>query len=126
MMAARSTMSGVSLAVLLDGLVGAEQVPALEVQGLAADSRVVRDGDLFLASQGLQVHGLAFASQAVKQGAVAVLWEPTDDAFLIQQAAALQAVDQVLQERLSPDDVQRLPKEAPGAHPGLNDPARFH
>jgi len=82
MMAAESLHGGVALAELLQQLAGDQAVPELAVTGLADDSRRVQPGDLFLACRGLHVHGLVHAAQAVKHGAVAVLWEPTDDRSL--------------------------------------------
>jgi len=76
MMAAESMHAGVSLVDLLQGLVPGSLVPDLAVTGLADDSRRVQPGDLFLACQGLHVHALMHAMQAVERGAVAVLWEP--------------------------------------------------
>ncbi len=76
MMTARCTDTGVYLVDLLAGLAGGAVPADIAVQGLAADSRAVRSGDLFLACNGLQAHGLSFLSQAVAQGAVAVVYEP--------------------------------------------------
>jgi UDP-N-acetylmuramoyl-L-alanyl-D-glutamate--2,6-diaminopimelate ligase len=89
MMAARATVPAVSLERLLDGLAAAGPVPAVDVQGLATDSRLVRPGDLFLASRGLRVHGLAHAAEALERGAVAVVWQPTGDSGPQAIAAAL-------------------------------------
>ncbi len=75
MMAVQSPRSGLPLAHLLEGL--AEIEPAdIEIAGLATDSRLVKPGYLFLACQGLQTHGLVHIAQALRQGAVAVVWEP--------------------------------------------------
>jgi UDP-N-acetylmuramoyl-L-alanyl-D-glutamate--2,6-diaminopimelate ligase len=46
---------------------------AIEIAGLTADSRAVRDGYLFAAIPGTQVDGRAFIADAVKAGAAAVL-----------------------------------------------------
>lgn len=43
-----------------------------EVSGIAADSRAVRAGDLFLALRGTQSDGRRFIAEAVRRGAVAV------------------------------------------------------
>jgi UDP-N-acetylmuramoyl-L-alanyl-D-glutamate--2,6-diaminopimelate ligase len=76
MMAARTTAQGALLVELLAGLTN-DAIPAgITVQGLAEDSRDVQGGDLFLACNGLQVHGLAYLSQAIAQGAVAVAYDP--------------------------------------------------
>ncbi|MGD8842368.1 MAG: UDP-N-acetylmuramoyl-L-alanyl-D-glutamate--2,6-diaminopimelate ligase [Gammaproteobacteria bacterium] len=79
MMAAEAHDSGMPLCLLLEGLVSDRAgvaVPDLAVTGLASDSREVRPGDLFLACQGLRVHALTHAAQAVQRGAAAILWEP--------------------------------------------------
>jgi UDP-N-acetylmuramoyl-L-alanyl-D-glutamate--2,6-diaminopimelate ligase len=89
MMAAESVHDGVVLAELLQAFAGDQVVPDLAVSGLADDSRQVQPGALFLACRGLHVHGLAHAAQAVANGAVAVLWEPTGDRSLQAVADAL-------------------------------------
>jgi len=89
MMAAESHMPALSLAWLLDGLCTAAALPDIELTGLATDSRSVQPGDLFLAAQGLQAHGLSYVDQALKRGAAAVLWEPVEGAALQQLAESL-------------------------------------
>jgi len=89
MMAAESMMEGVALASLLEGLCGDCTVPDLVVSGLATDSRSVQPGDLFLAGQGLQVHGLEHVEQAVQRGAVAIAWEPVNEPGIDSMAAGL-------------------------------------
>jgi UDP-N-acetylmuramoyl-L-alanyl-D-glutamate--2,6-diaminopimelate ligase len=89
MMAAQSQPSGVPVAQLLEGLIQGA-LPGVEVSGLATDSRLVRAGDLFLASKGLQVHGISHAAEAVRQGAVAVVWEPVADEVPGRQAEELE------------------------------------
>ena len=89
MMAAESTVKGVSLAWLLEGLCTDGTVPVMEVSGLATDSRLVCPGDLFLAGQGLRAHGLAYVDQAIRQGAVAVAWEPVADSTVSDWVAGL-------------------------------------
>ncbi len=89
MMAVESNLSGLSLAWLLEDLPVDGAVADVEIFGLAADSRSVRPGDLFLASKGLQVHGLSHAEQALQQGAIAVVWEPVEDPDIGDIAAAL-------------------------------------
>ncbi len=69
--------AGVSLRTLLSGFTeGSAVVPDLTVSGLQLDSRAVQAGDLFVALQGHQAHGLTYAPQAVKSGAVAIIYEP--------------------------------------------------
>jgi UDP-N-acetylmuramoyl-L-alanyl-D-glutamate--2,6-diaminopimelate ligase len=51
----------------------AEDLEAVEIRGVAHDSRAVAPGDLFVARAGEKYDGAAFAAAAVAQGAVAVL-----------------------------------------------------
>jgi len=66
------------LTELLAG-VGTEPVAStrskVDITGLTADSRRVKPGDLYVAIPGTKVDGHAFAAEAVKSGAVAVLAE---------------------------------------------------
>jgi UDP-N-acetylmuramoyl-L-alanyl-D-glutamate--2,6-diaminopimelate ligase len=48
----------------------------LEIQGLAVDSRDVRDGFLFAALPGSRSHGAEFAPYALRRGARAILTDP--------------------------------------------------
>ncbi|HXF89266.1 MAG TPA: UDP-N-acetylmuramoyl-L-alanyl-D-glutamate--2,6-diaminopimelate ligase [Xanthobacteraceae bacterium] len=48
---------------------------ALQIRGLAADSRAVKPGDAFIAVPGSKADGLAFAADAVRAGAAAVVGE---------------------------------------------------
>jgi len=69
-------LPGRRLAELLEGIghvpAGADRI----VTGLAADSRRVEPGDLFLARAGRRTHGLAHLDEALARGAAAVVWEP--------------------------------------------------
>jgi len=89
MMAVESGVSGLSLAWLLEGLCIDGAVADVEILGLATDSRSVRPGDLFLAGQGLRVHGLVHVEQALQRGALAVAWEPVADPHISSIAASL-------------------------------------
>jgi UDP-N-acetylmuramoyl-L-alanyl-D-glutamate--2,6-diaminopimelate ligase len=66
-------MSGVELARLLQGRVGA---PRVVVRNLVLDSRQVEPGDAFVAVAGRTTHGLEHVAAAVARGAIAVLWDP--------------------------------------------------
>lgn len=61
-----------ALAELLEGA-EAKCPPALLVEGINADSRAIRHGEVFFAMPGTRTHGSAFAGQAVGRGAVAVV-----------------------------------------------------
>jgi UDP-N-acetylmuramoyl-L-alanyl-D-glutamate--2,6-diaminopimelate ligase len=47
-------------------------MPVLKIQGVCLDSRLVEPGDLYLALEGVETHGMRFAESAVASGAVAV------------------------------------------------------
>ena len=64
--------NSVTVEKLLDGLAPA---PAIGITGIAADSRKVRPGYLFLACQGATSHGLDFVAQAESAGAAAIAWD---------------------------------------------------
>ena len=57
----------------------ADAVPDLGITGVELDSRRIVPGSLFLAVRGQTRHGLAFAGEALKRGAAAIAWEPTED-----------------------------------------------
>lgn len=63
-----------SLAHLLDGI--EDNVPDCAIEFVTLDSRQVKPGSLFLATNGTRRHGLEFAQQAFTNGAAAVLFEP--------------------------------------------------
>jgi UDP-N-acetylmuramoyl-L-alanyl-D-glutamate--2,6-diaminopimelate ligase len=58
---------------LLEGIAAA---PPLRLSGLVLDSRRVEPGSLFVAVGGQRGHGLAFADEARRRGAVAIAFEP--------------------------------------------------
>ena len=64
----------VRLESLLEGVAPIPQT-AVAVVDLTQDSREARPGSLFLALRGRTSHGLAHCADAVRRGAVAVLWE---------------------------------------------------
>jgi UDP-N-acetylmuramoyl-L-alanyl-D-glutamate--2,6-diaminopimelate ligase len=62
---------------LRDLLAGFADLPRdVTVSDLTQDGRAALPGSAFLAVRGTQEHGLAYAPQAVANGASAVLWEP--------------------------------------------------
>jgi UDP-N-acetylmuramoyl-L-alanyl-D-glutamate--2,6-diaminopimelate ligase len=63
-----------SLARLLDGIASLPR--DVEISDLTQDGRAASPGCAFLAVRGTNEHGLAYAPQAVANGARAVLWEP--------------------------------------------------
>jgi UDP-N-acetylmuramoyl-L-alanyl-D-glutamate--2,6-diaminopimelate ligase len=59
--------------LLIDSATLAPPLGAVEVRGIATDSRTVRPGDVFVAVPGSKADGLAYAGQAVAAGAAAVV-----------------------------------------------------
>ena len=57
---------------LLRGFVDA---PAIEIHGVASDSRSLRAGDLFLACAGDNSHGLDYIGDALTAGVAAIAWD---------------------------------------------------
>lgn len=65
---------------LTELLAGLAEAPALPVSGIASDSRLVREGTLFLACAGLRSHGLDYLDEVLAKGAVAVAYDATTTA----------------------------------------------
>ena len=61
-----------TLADLLDGYATAPEMP---VNGIASDSRLLQEGFLFLAVQGMSSHGLDYLEQAEQAGVCAIAWD---------------------------------------------------
>jgi len=74
-MPAEHLSTGRNLAELLHGFATA---PAIELEGIASDSRRVRAGFLFLACPGIRSHGLDYAADAAAAGAAAIAFDPRD------------------------------------------------
>jgi UDP-N-acetylmuramoyl-L-alanyl-D-glutamate--2,6-diaminopimelate ligase len=68
-----------ALKELLKGA-GARGVPALDVEGVNADSRAILAGEAFFALPGTRVHGDSFAVQAVGRGAAAMVTDREPEA----------------------------------------------
>jgi UDP-N-acetylmuramoyl-L-alanyl-D-glutamate--2,6-diaminopimelate ligase len=79
MMSAKAIAQPLELSELMHGLVEVTSPMDCEIHGIALDSRALVRGDLFLACAGHHQHGLAFAEQAVAQGAAAIVWEQDKD-----------------------------------------------
>jgi UDP-N-acetylmuramoyl-L-alanyl-D-glutamate--2,6-diaminopimelate ligase len=75
------------------------EAPPIAVGGLAMDSREIRNGDAFVALKGGSRHGLDHVSQAIRQGARAVLWDPEEGRVPAPAEVAYIAVRQ-LRDRL--------------------------
>lgn len=71
---------------------------AVQVTGLAVDSRAVKAGFLFAALPGSRVHGAEFITYALRQGAGAVLTDPAGAALAADVLAASDAALVVVQD----------------------------
>jgi UDP-N-acetylmuramoyl-L-alanyl-D-glutamate--2,6-diaminopimelate ligase len=60
---------------LADLLQGYAEAPEISVHGIASDSRLLQDGFLFLAVQGMSSHGLDYLEQARQAGICALVWD---------------------------------------------------
>ena len=77
MLAENKSQTGIPLQTLLEGMAGAPVGPGISVQGISADSRDVRPGDLFLACPGTRTRGSLFIRDAVQAGAVVIAVDET-------------------------------------------------
>ncbi len=89
---------------LLKDLVGISKVQqdliiSVEITGMSLDSRQIQTGDLFIALVGSKMHGLNCASQAIGQGAGAILFDPAEGGN--ELAKAIKAVPAIAVENLS-------------------------
>ncbi len=66
------------LAQLLQGMVTVAPADDRPITGLCADSRRIRQGELFVARRGAHTHALDHAPQAIARGAAAILTEGGD------------------------------------------------
>jgi len=84
MAAIKNNNSVITLKQLLSGLSVSDYLPAIEVKGLALDSRKIEQGFVFVALEGQFDHGLAYAEAAISRGAVAVLCDAKFDQYCQQ------------------------------------------
>ncbi len=94
---------------LLRDVGGAAKVPALEVAGVAEDSRRVEPGDAFVARPGTRHRGEDFVAEAVRRGAVVVVAEEALDVNVpcVVVPSAAQALGMMAQ-RLAGEPTQTL------------------
>jgi UDP-N-acetylmuramoyl-L-alanyl-D-glutamate--2,6-diaminopimelate ligase len=83
---------------LADLLAGFADAPAVEITGIASDSRALKRGDLFLACGGGNSHGLDFLGDAITAGVAAVAWDSsTSDAPKAEVGVPMVAVPNLAQ-----------------------------
>ena len=78
---------------LADLLRGYADAPAIPVQGIASDSRLLEEGYLFLAVAGMTNHGLDFIDTAVTAGVAAIAWDSATGTEPADVGVPLIAVD---------------------------------
>ena len=88
MMMSKSQTAGMSLAELLTGYVTSQPVADIDIVDIASNSRAIHQGSLFIALRGLNTQGIDFAIDAVKSGAVAVMYDALDE-YCLQRIALL-------------------------------------
>jgi UDP-N-acetylmuramoyl-L-alanyl-D-glutamate--2,6-diaminopimelate ligase len=71
--------AGKTLTELLQGFDAAQSIPDINILNIASSSRQVVPGSMFVALQGATTHGIDFAIDAVKGGAVAVMYSAQDE-----------------------------------------------
>ena len=71
--------SGKSLVELLNDYKSSETLPDIEIVDIVSNSRSVRKGSLFIGMHGILTHGIDFSIDAVKAGAVAILYDAQDE-----------------------------------------------
>lgn len=91
------------------GLAAVEDSPSKEsIRGASIDSRAVRPGDVFFALPGTRTHGIRFASDALKAGAVCVVsCQPAGLLPFVAEEATNSAREQVGSRILLVPDSQR-------------------
>ena len=89
-MPAQQLNSTVTLTELMQGFA---TVPDIAISGIASDTRELGPGYLFLACGGINSHGLEYAGQAVKAGAVAIAYDASTATVFPDVGVPLIAVD---------------------------------
>ena len=75
-MPAENLTANKTLAELLRGLGDAPgDAPQIFPGGISADSRTLKEGDVFLACQGATAHGIDFLEQAIAANVAAIVWD---------------------------------------------------
>ena len=70
---------GMPLTELLEGFATEGKVPAIAISDIASNSRAVTANSAFIALPGIRSNGIDYAIDAVKAGAVAVIYDAADE-----------------------------------------------
>jgi UDP-N-acetylmuramoyl-L-alanyl-D-glutamate--2,6-diaminopimelate ligase len=89
MMAHQNLPTTITLKQLLQGFADAEYLSDLAIQGISSNSQMVNPGDVFVARQGMLHHAIDYAVDAVKKGAIAVLYD-ANDSYCMQRIDLLE------------------------------------
>ena len=87
-MMANPRTPGMPLSELLAGFTTQDPVPSIAIQDIASNSDTVTPNSAFIALPGIRSNGIDYAIDAVKAGAVAVIYEATDE-YSLQRIALL-------------------------------------
>jgi len=79
MMMSKTQNVGRSLTALMQGFDTRDTVPDIDILNIASNSRAVLENTLFIALAGINSHAIDFAIDAVKSGAVAILYDAGDE-----------------------------------------------
>ena len=78
-MMAKIKMPGMLLSELLSGFALHDPVPTIQIFDIASNSANVTANSAFVALPGIKTNGIDYAIDAVKAGAIAVIYDATDD-----------------------------------------------
>jgi UDP-N-acetylmuramoyl-L-alanyl-D-glutamate--2,6-diaminopimelate ligase len=78
-MMAEIKMPGILLSELLSGFALHDPVPSIQIFDIASNSANVTADSAFVALPGIKTNGIDYAIDAVKAGAIAVIYDATDD-----------------------------------------------
>ena len=87
-MMTKSRVPGIPLSELLAGFATQQPVPAIPICDIASNSNAVTPNSAFIALPGIRANGIDYAIDAVKAGAVAIIYDATD-AYSQQRIALL-------------------------------------
>ena len=75
----KAQLAGKQLSALLEGVSVKDLVPTVEILDVTSNSASTVRGSLFIALKGTQTHGIDFAIDAAKAGAVVILYDALDE-----------------------------------------------
>jgi len=70
---------GMLLSELLAGFCTGQEIPSIPISDISSNSRSVKPGSVFIALPGIRSNGIDYAIDAVKAGAVAVIYDADDE-----------------------------------------------